>query len=169
MIGCGLWDVHIPMAITDKEFFPRLEYVPVLKAAFSRMKTSACFCRTVGIWFVWKRLEKNDPTNISCDRLCTPNDSHAEIAIAAAGGVNGFVWKPCKIIGWITNMVDCWKAGVANTVWYNYREFLPLPSRNKLWLRHTGNNISYRAISAGLDINANLPQVGEGYGAWMQT
>ena len=70
----------------------------------------------------WRELVKRD--DIDAIDICTPNDSHAEIAIAAAeAGKMVLCEKPlARTTKESEPMVDAVeKAGVANTVWYNYR------------------------------------------------
>jgi predicted dehydrogenase len=101
-------------------------YRPVLKAVAARDEAKAkAFADTWGYESVetdWRRLvERKD---IDAIDICTPNDTHAEIAIAAAGaGKMILCEKPLA-----RNMAEAEpmvaaveKAGVPNTVWYNYR------------------------------------------------
>ena len=70
----------------------------------------------------WKKLIARD--DIDAIDICTPNDSHAEIAIAAAAkGKMILCEKPLsRTLEEGQKMVDAVeKAGVANTIWYNYR------------------------------------------------
>src|SRR5262249_40606483 len=70
----------------------------------------------------WRRLvERKD---IDAIDICTPNDTHAEIAIAAAeAGKMVLCEKPlARSLTEALPMVQAVeKAGVPNTVWYNYR------------------------------------------------
>ena len=70
----------------------------------------------------WRKLVSRD--DIDAVDICTPNNSHAEIAIAAAeAGKMILCEKPLALNpAEGEEMVDAVeKAGVANTVWYNYR------------------------------------------------
>ncbi|HRN57413.1 MAG TPA: Gfo/Idh/MocA family oxidoreductase, partial [Agriterribacter sp.] len=67
-------------------FFPELQYTPLLKAVCSRNKEKVqAFAGQWGYESIetdWKALiARND---IDAVDICTPNDMHAEIAIAAA-------------------------------------------------------------------------------------
>ncbi|MGN6617928.1 MAG: Gfo/Idh/MocA family protein, partial [Ilyomonas sp.] len=99
--------------------------------------------------------------------ICTPNDMHAEIAIAAAeAGKMVLCEKPlARTLAEAQTMVDAVeKAGVANTVWYNYRR-LPAVTLAKQIVDSgkLGKIFHYRAnFLQDWTINANLPQGGEG-------
>ena len=107
------------------DFF-ELEHRPVLAAACGRDegKTKA-FADQWGWQSVetdWRRLVERD--DIDAIDICTPNDSHAEIAIAAAeAGKMVLCEKPlARTAEESLPMVEAVeKAGVANTVFYNYR------------------------------------------------
>ncbi|MHC4878298.1 MAG: Gfo/Idh/MocA family protein [Planctomycetota bacterium] len=108
------------------DFFPDLEYRPVLKAICGRnQEKTAAFAEQWGYESVesdWKALVARD--DIDAIDICTPNDTHAEIAIAAAeAGKMVLCEKPlARTTEESQPMVDAVeKAGVANTVWYNYR------------------------------------------------
>ncbi len=107
------------------DFFD-LEYRPVLKAICGRNAENAqAFADTWGYESVetdWQKLVERD--DIDAIDICTPNNSHAEIAIAAAeAGKMILCEKPLALNpeeG--QRMIDAVeKAGVVNTVWYNYR------------------------------------------------
>jgi predicted dehydrogenase len=101
-------------------------YQPVLKAVAARDKPKAqAFAETWGYESVetdWRKLvERKD---IDAVDICTPNDTHAEIAIAAANaGKMILCEKPlARTAAEAEPMVAAVeKADVANTVWYNYR------------------------------------------------
>jgi len=107
-------------------FFPELQYSPVLKAVCSRNKEKVqAFANQWGYESIetdWKTLiARND---IDAVDICTPNDMHAEIAIAAANaGKMVLCEKPlARTLAESKKMVDAIeKAGVKSTVWYNYR------------------------------------------------
>ena len=69
-----------------KNFFPELQYQPVLKAVCSRSADKVrAFADQWGYESFetdWKKLVTRD--DIDAIDICTPNNSHAEIAIAAA-------------------------------------------------------------------------------------
>src|SRR6478735_5603478 len=106
-------------------FFP-LEYEPVLKAASARNKEKIeAFASQWGYESTetdWRKLVERP--DIDLIDIASPNDTHAEIAIAAANaGKIVMCEKPlARSLAESQKMVDAIeKAGVANTVWYNYR------------------------------------------------
>ncbi len=108
------------------DFFPELEHRPVLKAVCGRnaesVKAFADQWQYESIETDWRALIKRD--DIDAVDICTPNNSHAEIAIAAAeAGKMILCEKPLALNPAegekMVQAVE--KAGVANTVWYNYR------------------------------------------------
>lgn len=108
------------------DFFPALDYAPVLRAVCARNESKVrAFAEQWGYESVetdWKALIAR--TDIDAIDICTPNDTHAEIAIAAAAaGKMILCEKPlARNLLESQRMVDAIeKAGVANTVWYNYR------------------------------------------------
>jgi predicted dehydrogenase len=99
--------------------------------------------------------------------ICTPNDTHAEIAIAAAErGKMVLCEKPlARTLEESRKMVDAIeKAGVANTVWYNYRR-IPAVTLAKQIIDSgkLGKIFHFRAnFLQDWTISAKLPQGGEG-------
>ena len=87
LIGCGFMGrTHTNGYKRVPDFFPELQHRPVLKAACSRtenkVKAFANQWNYETIETDWKALiARND---IDAIDICTPNDMHAEIAIAAA-------------------------------------------------------------------------------------
>ena len=107
-------------------FFPELQYHPQLKAVCSRNPQKVrAFAEQWGYESFetdWQALVNRD--DIDAVDICTPNDTHAEIAIAAAAkGKMILCEKPLsRTLAEGKKMVDAVeKAGVPNTVWYNYR------------------------------------------------
>jgi predicted dehydrogenase len=150
-------------------FFPELSYSPVLKAVCSRTESKVrAFAEQWGYKSVetdWRAvIERND---IDAVDICTPNDMHAEIAIAAAeAGKMVLCEKPlARTLDEAKLMVDAVeKAGVKNTVWYNYRR-IPAVTLAKQIVDSgkLGKIFHYRAnFLQDWTINANLPQGGEG-------
>jgi predicted dehydrogenase len=127
LIGTGLMGrTHSNGYNRIDNFFPELEYTPVLKAVCSRNAQKVQeFADQWGYESVetdWKALVARD--DIDAIDICTPNDTHAEIAIAAAAaGKMILCEKPlARTLAEAQTMVDAIeKAGVKNTVWYNYR------------------------------------------------
>ena len=108
------------------DFFPELGLRPVLKAVCGRNAENAqAFAdqwQYESIETDWQKLIARD--DIDAIDICTPNNSHAEIAIAAAeAGKMILCEKPLALnAAEGERMVAAIeKAGVANTVWYNYR------------------------------------------------
>lgn len=113
----------------------------------------------------WKELIKRD--DIDAVDICTPNSFHKEIAIAAAeAGKMVLCEKPLAM-----NVAEgeemcaaIEKAGVANTVWYNYRR-VPAVTMAKQLIDEgrLGKIYHYRAnFLQDWTIDAELPQGGEG-------
>lgn len=150
-------------------FFPELAYTPVLKAVCFRNETKAkAFAEQWGYESFetdWRKLIARP--DIDAVDICTPNDTHAEIAIAAAAaGKMILCEKPlARDLAESQGMVDAIeKAGVKNTVWYNYRR-LPAVTLAKQIIDSgkLGKIFHYRAnFLQDWTINENLPQGGEG-------
>ena len=150
-------------------FFPELEFTPVLKAVCFRNETKLkAFAEQWGYESVetdWKKLIAR--SDIDAIDICTPNDTHAEIAIAAAkAGKMILCEKPlARNLVESEGMVDAIeKAGVKNTVWYNYRR-LPAVTLAKQIIDSgkLGKIYHYRAnFLQDWTISENLPQGGEG-------
>ena len=107
-------------------FFPELEWRPVLKAVCARtpdkVRTFADQWGYESVETDWKTLVARE--DIDAVDICAPNDTHAEIALAtAATGKMILCEKPlARTVGEAQPMVDAVeKAGLKNTVWYNYR------------------------------------------------
>jgi predicted dehydrogenase len=143
--------------------------VPVLKAACGRDATKLkAYADNWGFESTetdWRKLiERKD---IDAIDIVTPNDSHAEIAIAAArAGKMVLCEKPLALDGAQgEEMVrEIEKAGVPNTVWYNYRR-VPAVTLAKQIIDSgkLGKIFHYRAnFLQDWTINADLPQGGAG-------
>ena len=149
------------------DFFPELGHRPVLKAICGRSEEQ--LRKFAGQWQYestetdWRRLL--DRKDIDAIDICTPNNSHAEIAIAAAqAGKMVLCEKPLAMDpAEGQKMVDAVEAaGVANTVWYNYRR-VPAVSLAKQLIDEgrLGRIFHYRAnFLQDWTINADLPQGG---------
>ena len=126
MIGYGFMGRAHSNAYSQVNHFFDLKYRPVLKAACARNAAEAKkFADKWGYESVetdWRKLiERPD---IQIVDICTPNNTHAEIAIAAArAGKMILCEKPLAMNGpEALKMVEAVeKAGVPNMVWYNYR------------------------------------------------
>jgi predicted dehydrogenase len=143
--------------------------VPVLKAACGRdaakLKAYADNWGFESTETDWKKLvERKD---IDAIDIVTPNDSHAEIAIAAArAGKMVLCEKPLALDGpQGEEMVkEIEKAGVPNTVWYNYRR-VPAVTLAKQIIDSgkLGKIFHYRAnFLQDWTISEDLPQGGAG-------
>jgi predicted dehydrogenase len=143
--------------------------VPVLKAACGRdeakLKAYADNWGFESTETDWKKLIARK--DIDAIDIVTPNDSHAEIAIAAArAGKMVLCEKPLSLDGpQGEEMVkEIEKAGVPNTVWYNYRR-VPAVTLAKQIIDSgkLGQIFHYRAnFLQDWTISADLPQGGAG-------
>jgi predicted dehydrogenase len=144
-------------------------YQPVLKAVAARDKAKAQnFADMWGYESVetdWRKLVVRK--DIDAIDICVPNDLHAEIAIAAAkAGKMVLCEKPlardAKEALPMVKAVE--KAGVANTVWYNYRR-IPAVTLIKQIVDSgkLGKIFHYRAsFLQDWTINPDVPQGGAG-------
>src|SRR5436190_18015522 len=169
LIGCGFMGrTHTNGYKRVGDFFPELEYRPELKAVCSRRAEKVqAFAEQWGYQSFetdWKTLVSR--TDIDAIDICTPNDMHAEIAIAAAAaGKMILCEKPlARTVSEAQQMVDAVEqAGVANAVWYNYRR-LPAVTLAKQIIDSgkLGRVFHYRAnFLQDWTINPDLPQGGE--------
>ena len=144
-----------------------LEYTPVLKAVCGRNAENAqAFADQWGYESVetdWRKLVERD--DIDAIDICTPNNCHAEIAIAAAEAGKAILCeKPLALNGEegqrMVEVIE--KAGVPNTVWYNYRR-VPAVTLAKQLIDEgrLGRIFHYRAnFLQDWTISADLPQGG---------
>lgn len=170
LIGCGFMGrTHSNGYKRVGDFFPELDYRPVLKAVCSRSKDKVkAFAEQWGYESFetdWKVLiARND---IDAIDICAPNNMHAEISIAAAAaGKMILCEKPLsRTLAEGVAMVEAIeKAGVANTVWYNYRRIPAVTLAKQIVdTGKLGKIFHYRAnFLQDWTINADLPQGGEG-------
>ena len=127
MIGYGFMGrAHTNAYKRVADFFPELQYKPVLQAVCGRNKENAtAFANQWGYASV--ETDYNallDRDDIDAVDICVPNDRHREIALAAAAkGKMILCEKPLAMntaeAEEMAAAVE--KADVANTVWYNYR------------------------------------------------
>jgi len=144
-------------------------YRPVLKAVAARNRDKVqAFADQWGYESVetdWRRLVER--ADIDAIDICTPNDTHAEIAIAAAeAGKMILCEKPlARDEAEARPMVEAVeKAGVPNTVWYNYRR-IPAVTLIKQVVEEgrLGRIFHYRAnFLQDWTINPDVPQGGAG-------
>jgi predicted dehydrogenase len=166
MIGYGFMGrAHSNAYRQVGQFFPS-PYRVVLKAACARDAAKAKdFADQWGYESVetdWRKLvERKD---IDVIDVCTPNNLHKEIALAAAANKKMILCeKPLAMNGAEgKQMVDAVeKAGVANMVWYNYRR-IPAVTLAKRIIDE-GKIFHYRAqFLQDWTIKADLPQGGQG-------
>ncbi len=170
LIGCGFMGrTHSNGYKRVGNFFPELNYEPVLKAVCARSADKVkAFAEQWGYESTetdWKVLIARD--DIDAVDICTPNEFHAEIAIAAAAkGKMILCEKPLsRTLAEGQKMVDAIeKSGVKNTVWYNYRR-VPAVTLAKQIIDSgkLGKIFHYRAnFLQDWTISPELPQGGEG-------
>ena len=149
--------------------FFEVPYEPVLKAICARNRTRAeSFQQIWGYESIetdWRRLiERKD---IDVVDIASPNDTHAEIAIAAAqAGKAVLCEKPLgrNAAESRTIVEAAEKAGVPNMVWYNYRRVPAVTLAKELVNEgRLGRIFHYRAkFLQDWTISKDLPQGGEG-------
>src|SRR6202045_4705395 len=169
MIGYGFMGrAHSNGYKRVNDFFD-LQYRPVLKAVCARSADKAkAFADKWGYESVetdWRKLvERKD---IDAVDICTPNNTHAEIAIAAAkAGKMILCEKPLSMNGpeGVKMVEAVEKARVPNMVWYNYRR-VPAVTLAKQLIDEgrLGRIFHYRAkFLQDWTISKNLPQGGAG-------
>ncbi|MBA3314517.1 MAG: Gfo/Idh/MocA family oxidoreductase [Planctomycetota bacterium] len=126
MIGYGFMGRAHSNAYTKVNHFFDLEYRPVLKAVCARDEAKAKeFAATWGYESVetdWRKLlERKDVDAVD---ICTPNNLHKEIAIAAAEAGKTILCEKPLAMNTAEGEEMCRaveQAGVPNIVWYNYR------------------------------------------------
>jgi predicted dehydrogenase len=166
-IGYGfMGKAHSNAYATVNHFFD-LQYRPILKAVCARNADKAkAFAATWGYESVetdWRKLvERKD---IDLIDICTPNNTHAEIALAAAkAGKMILCEKPLAMTGpeGLRMVEAVEKAKVPNMVWYNYRR-VPAVTLAKQLIDEgrLGRIFHYRAkFLQDWTINPELPQGG---------
>jgi predicted dehydrogenase len=167
LVGYGFMGRTHSNAYRRVNNFFDLEHTPVLKAVCGRNAENAqAFADQWGYESVetdWRKLVERD--DIDAIDICTPNNSHAEIAIAAAQAGKAILCeKPLALNGEegqrMVEVIE--QAGVPNTVWYNYRR-VPAVTLAKQLIDEgrLGRIFHYRAnFLQDWTINADLPQGG---------
>jgi predicted dehydrogenase len=169
LIGYGFMGRAHSNAYSQVNHFFDLPFRPVLKAACARDEAKVqAFAAQWGYESVetdWRKLvERKD---IDAVDICTPNNTHAEIAIAAAkAGKMILCEKPLSMTGaeGQTMVEAVEKAGVPNMVWYNYRR-VPAVTFAKQLIDEgkLGRIYHYRAkFLQDWTISPELPQGGAG-------
>jgi predicted dehydrogenase len=168
MIGYGFMGRAHSNAYRRVNNFFDLEYRPVLKAVCARNAEKAqAFADTWGYESIetdWKTLLARD--DIDAVDICTPNNLHKEIAIAAAkAGKTILCEKPLAMNAaegeQMCQAVEA--AGVPNIVWYNYRR-IPAVTLAKQLIDEgkLGRIFHYRSVFLqDWTISEDLPQGGE--------
>jgi predicted dehydrogenase len=167
LIGYGFMGKAHSNAYRRVPNFFNLEYQPVLKAVCGRDKEKAdAFARQWGYESVetdWRKvIERKD---IDAVDICTPNNTHKEMALAAAkAGKMILCEKPLAMNAEegreMVKAVEA--AGVPNMVWYNYRR-VPAVTLAKQLIDEgkLGRIFHFRALFLqDWTISADLPQGG---------
>ncbi len=169
LVGYGFMGRTHSNAFHDAPLFFDLPYRPVLKALCARNAERAkAFAANWGYESVetdWRALV--DRTDIDVIDIASSNDTHHDIAIAAAkAGKIVMCEKPlgrnAKEAEEMVAAVE--SAGVANTVWYNYRRVPAVVLLKQLIDEgRLGRIFHYRAkFLQDWTISQDLPQGGEG-------
>jgi predicted dehydrogenase len=169
LVGYGFMGRTHSNAYKRVNDFFEVAYRPVLKAVCGRTAEGAsAFAEKWGYESIetdWRKLvERKD---IDAIDICTPNNTHAEIAIAAAGAGKMVLCEKPLAMNLVEGqaMVDAIeKAGVPNTVWYNYRRIPAVTLAKQLIdAGRLGKIFHYRAnFLQDWTISADLPQGGTG-------
>jgi predicted dehydrogenase len=150
------------------DFFD-VEYRPVLKAVCGRSEANAkAFAEKwqyESLETDWKKLVARK--DIDAIDICTPNNTHAEIAIAAAGAGKMILCEKPLAMNTAEGkemVAAVEKAKVPNMVWYNYRRIPAVALAKKLIEEgRLGKIFHYRAkFLQDWTISADLPQGGQG-------
>lgn len=168
LIGYGFMGRAHSNAYRKVGNFFDLKYQPVLKAVCARNEQNAkAFADNWGYESVetdWRKLVERD--DIDAIDICTPNNTHAEIALAAgAAGKMILCEKPLSMNGpeGLKMVKAIEKAGVPNMVWYNYRRVPAVTLAKKLIDEgRLGKIFHYRAkFLQDWTISEDLPQGGQ--------
>lgn len=149
------------------DFFPELKYRPVLQAACARdaakVKAFADQWGYASTETDWRKLvERKDVDAVD---ICVPNNLHKEIALACAANRKMILCEKPLSMTVAEGEEMCAaveKAGVANTVWYNYRR-IPAVTLAKRLIDdgRLGRIFHYRAnFLQDWTISSDLPQGG---------
>ena len=169
MVGYGFMGRAHSNAYSKVNHFFDLQYRPVLKAICARDEAKAkAFAATWGYESVetdWRKLIARK--DIDAIDICTPNNMHREIALAAAAASKTILCeKPLAMNSQegAEMVAAVEKAGVANMVWYNYRRVPAVTlAKNLIDEGRLGKIFHYRAVFLqDWTIATDLPQGGTG-------
>ncbi len=169
LVGYGFMGRTHSNAFLQAGRFFDLPYKPVLKAVCARnadrVKSFADNWGYESIETDWRKMIERD--DIDVIDIASPNDTHAEIAIAAAqAGKMVMCEKPLgRTAEEALAMVEAVEAAkVPNTVWYNYRRVPAVTMlKNLIDEGRFGRIFHYRAkFLQDWTISQDLPQGGEG-------
>lgn len=167
MIGYGFMGRTHSNGYRRVNNFFDLEYTPVLKAACARNQEELQkFADQWGYESTendWRKLLERD--DIDAVDICVPNNLHKEIAIAAAEAGKMILCEKPLAMNSEEGEEMCAaveKAGVANTVWYNYRRVPAVThAKNIIDSGKLGRIFHYRAnFLQDWTISDDLPQGG---------
>jgi predicted dehydrogenase len=169
LVGCGFMGRTHSNAFGQAGKFFDLPQRPVLKAVCARSANRAtAFAARWGFERAetdWRKVVESP--DIDLIDIATPNDTHAEIAIAAAqAGKIVMCEKPLgRTPAESEAMVKAVEAaGVANMVWYNYRRVpAVMLAKHLIEEGRLGKIFHYRTVFLqDWTISTDLPQGGEG-------
>jgi predicted dehydrogenase len=169
LIGCGFMGRAHSNAYRKVGNFFDLPLQPVLKAACARTHSDVtAFANNWGYESVetdWRRMI--DRKDIDAIDICTPNDTHREIALAAAAAGKAILCeKPlARTAAEGADMIAAVeRAKVPNIVWYNYRRVPAVTLAKQLIdAGKLGKIFHYRAaFLQDWTISSELPQGGAG-------
>ncbi len=168
LIGCGFMGRAHSNAYKRVADFFDLEYRPVLDTICARDRTNAeSFARQWGFASIetdWRAVVKHPAIDVI--DIASPNDTHAEIAIAAAqAGKIVLCEKPlARSLAEAERMTEAVeRSGVRNMVWYNYRRVPAITFAKQLIDEgRLGRLFHYRAkFLQDWTIAPDLPQGGQ--------
>jgi predicted dehydrogenase len=169
VIGCGFMGRTHSNAFGQAGNFFDVPYRPVLKAVCARSGERArSFAQNWGYERAetdWRKLV--EAPDIDLIDIASPNDTHAEMAIAAAAAGKMVMCEkplgrnPAESEAMVKAVTD---AGVANMVWYNYRRVPAVMLAKQLIDEgRLGKIFHYRTVFLqDWTISSDLPQGGEG-------
>jgi myo-inositol 2-dehydrogenase/D-chiro-inositol 1-dehydrogenase len=169
VVGCGFMGRTHSNAFRKVTNFFDVPYQPVLKTICARTADRArSFAERWGYESAesdWRRLV--DSRDVDLIDIASPNDTHAEIAVAAAKAGKMVMCEkplgrnPAESEAMVKAVEE---AGVANMVWYNYRR-VPAVTLAKQLIDEgrLGKVFHYRTVFLqDWTISSDLPQGGEG-------